>query len=68
MTNEPVRLNDALSDAPTVQIMDVETKRVLLTLNVQGGKIVADYDPADLSEAARSFVDVLLTIDSHLGV
>lgn len=38
--------------------------RQLLTLKIKDGKVVAEYDPADLDEAARIFVE---EVERHFG-
>ena len=50
-----------MSDAPTIEIRD-ENGRTLLTLDRRGGQLVAEYDAADLDEAARIFVREVLRI------
>lgn len=45
-----------------MQVLDSATGRILLTADIRDGKIVADYDPADLDEAAAVFAETALAV------
>ncbi len=52
--------NGELVTPPTLAIKGGDA-RVLLALNVEGGRLVATYDPADLDEAARRFIEFVVS-------
>lgn len=47
-------------DPPAIQIFGAT--KVLLTFRIEDDKLIAEYDPQDLNEAAQNFVDSVLTL------
>ena len=46
-------------DPPPLMIQD-QAQRSLVTLRIVDGRLTAEYDPADLDEAARRFVESII--------
>lgn len=44
------------SEPPVLAIWGGDPARVMLTIRVEDGKLVTDYDPADLDESTREFL------------